>query len=443
MFKHSIQKRLSLGLILLLVVTGLLLAQISLWLMDQGLRSYLQTHLHNQTQTVIAAMLRDEQDKKIILLDEQRLSAAYQRPFSGEYFLINTADQQWRSRSLWDYSLVTSPNAGLQKDLVDGPQAQQLLLYTAHFRHFGKNIVITAAQDYTPMLQAFRRAQLAGIVIGCCALVLLVLLQRYLVLRAFQPLEAVRKQIAQLQQGERSLLDAQVPDELLPLVKQINHLLQHTENTLYRSRTALGNLGHALKTPLAVLFSIANRPELKSHPQLQQDLNQQLQQIQDRISRELARARLSGEALPNAYFNCANEIPDLCTTLKQIHGRDLEIHWTIAKNLKLPWDREDMLELLGNLLDNACKWAKKNVRLTIGQANNVYQIVIDDDGPGVAQELREKVMNRGVRIDEQVQGHGLGLGIVKDIVEYCRGELVLEDNPMQGLRVIVNLPVRV
>lgn len=439
MFRQSIQKRLSFGLIILLILTGVILAQVSVWLMDQGLRRYLQTHLHNETQTLVASMSRQQNS---IVLDEQHISVTYQRPFSGEYFLVNAPDQQWRSRSLWDYPFSVPKNAGLQKTLVDGPQTQQLLVYSTSFRRFGKNIVITTAQDYTPMLQAFQRAQLAGVIIGCCALVVLVLVQRYLIVRAFQPLELVRKQIQQLQQGERSLLDTQVPDELLPLVKQINHLLQHTENTLYRSRTALGNLGHALKTPLAVLFGINNRPELQAYPQLQQDLYQQLQQIQERISRELGRARFGGDALPNSYFNCADEIPDLCATLQHIHGRDLTIHYSITEGLKLPWDREDMLELLGNLLDNACKWATQKVELLVEHSEENYQITIDDDGPGIAEDLRHQVINRGVRIDEQVQGHGLGLGIVRDIVDYCKGELVLEKSPLQGLRVVVKLPIK-
>lgn len=439
MFNHSIQKRLSLGLIIVLILTGLLLAQVSIWLMDQGLRRYLQSQLLNETQTLVSALTRVGQT---IALDEKRISAAYHRPFSGEYFLIDLPGEQIRSRSLWDFTLDAPGNSGLHYKLVDGPGTQQLLIYSTSFRRFGKNITIAAARDYTPMLQAFRRVQLVGAMIGLLALILLVLMQRYLVKRAFQPLENMRKQIEQLQQGERSLLDAQVANELSPLVTQINHLLQHTENTLYRSRIALGNLGHALKTPLAVLYSILNRPELQNYPELQHDLNQQLQQIRERLSHELGRARLSGEALPGAYFNCGEEIPDLCTTLQKIYGEHVQINWNIAEGLKLPWDREDMLELLGNLLDNACKWAKEQVQLQIKQSNMNYEIIIDDDGPGVPPALREQVLRRGVRIDEQVQGHGLGLGIVKDIVEQCKGELELVTSPLQGLRVVIKLPTK-
>lgn len=435
---NSIQQRLGLGLVGLLIITGLVLAQISFWLLDQGLRRYWQTHLHHEAETLLAAIVRGADG---VELDQQRLSASYKRPYSGAYFAIVLPGQQWRSRSSWDYNLLLPKNTGLQADLVDGPEAEALLVYRADFRRYGKNIQIITAQDYTPILQSFHRWQWISAGIGMIALILLVIIQRYLVKRALLPLEKVRAQIAQLQQGQRSSLDQPLIDELKPLVEQINHLLHHTEDTLSRSRNALGNLGHALKTPLAILFSLANRHELNAHPELRDQFRQQLQSMQERISRELGRARLAGEALPGAYFDCEKELPDLCSTLQQIHRRDLHLEWHADAGLRLPWDREDILELLGNLLDNACKWAQRNVAIRIVREQGNYCIAIDDDGPGIAPELHAQVLNRGTRIDEQVQGHGLGLGIVRDIVEHCRGELLLEASPLGGLRVLILLPI--
>ncbi|HSC67108.1 MAG TPA: ATP-binding protein, partial [Cellvibrio sp.] len=230
---NSIQQRLSISLIAVLIVVGLLLAQISLWLFDQGLRRYLENHLHDEAEILVAALARGANGFE---LDPQRISAAYHRPFSGHYFCLDLDGQEWRSRSSWDFSLPEPAQQGLMEDLVDGPQAQQLLIARADYRRFGKNIVIIVAQDYTPMLDSFRRVQWIGGGIGLGALLLLVLLQRYLVARALQPLEQVRIQIAQLQQGQRAQLDAQVPQELQPLVQQLNHLLHHTEDTLTRSR---------------------------------------------------------------------------------------------------------------------------------------------------------------------------------------------------------------
>lgn len=436
---NSIQQRLSLGLISVVLLTGVIVAQLVFWLLDQGQRRYWQTHLHHEAETLLGAIVRGPQG---IELDQQRLSAAYQRPFSGAYFLVVLPEQTWRSRSSWDYELAIPEQAGLRAELVRGPEAEQLLIYRADFRRYGKSINMVIAQDYTPMLQSFRRMQWAGAGIGITALIFLVLIQRYLVQRALLPLEQARTQIAQLQQGQRSMLDQPLPDELKPLVEQINHLLHHTEETLGRSRKALGNLGHALKTPLAILFSLANRHELNAHPELREQFREQLEHMQERISRELSRARLAGEALPGAHFDCEKELPDLCSTLQQIHGRGLDIRWNATPSLRLPWDREDMLELLGNLMDNACKWARQHVELDIHTRDQHYELFIDDDGPGIAPELREQVIARGARMDEQVQGHGLGLGIVRDILEHCGGELALESSALGGLRVAIKLPLK-
>ncbi len=436
---NSIQRRLSLGLIGVLVLVGLLFAQASLWIFDQGLRRYLNTHLQEESESLLAALVRGANG---IELDQQHIGSSYRRPFSGHYFLIAFDQQQWRSRSLWDHALPLTTTPGLQIDLQDGPEAQQLLVYRAQFRRFGKDIVIVVAQDYTPMLDNFQRLQWIGAGLGITALIVLVLLQHYLVARSLRPLETLRVQIAQLQQGKRSTLETQVPDELHPLVEQLNRLTHHTEDRLKRSRNALGNLGHALKTPLAILFSLANRHELNDHPLLRDNLRNQLQQMQERISRELARARLAGEALPGAHFHCASELPDLISTLQLIHRRELQIHWSAPTTLRLPWDREDILELLGNLLDNACKWARQHVQVTIAHhpAQQQFELIIEDDGPGIAEAEREQVLSRGTRIDEQVQGHGLGLGIVRDIVDHCGGTLQLQESALGGLAVVIHLP---
>ncbi|MGJ7474929.1 ATP-binding protein, partial [Pseudomonas fulva] len=251
-----------------------------------------------------------------------------------------------------------------------------------------------------------------------------------------------RQQIAQLQQGQRSQLDAQVPSELVPLVGQINHLLSHTEDSLRRSRNALGNLGHALKTPLAVLLSLASSERLQGLPEVRAQMREQLQQIEQRLARELNRARLAGDALPGAQFACDDELPGLLSTLGMIHGEGLLLSHAVPHGLLLPWDREDMLELLGNLLDNACKWADSEVHLGIAATEEHYQLWVDDDGPGIPHQQRVQVLERGSRLDEEVDGHGLGLGIVRDIVQAWGGKLQLLESPMGGLRVDIQLPRR-
>ncbi|MCY1518916.1 Adaptive-response sensory-kinase SasA [compost metagenome] len=436
---RSIQRRLSLGLAGALLLAGLVLAQTSLWLFDLGLRRYLAEGLRSEAELLLGALVRGPTG---IQLDEQRLNPVHQQPYSGRYFVIELDEQPWRSRSLWDSELAMPAQKGLAPGLLPGPGDQELLAWRGDYRRFGRQVRIAVAQDYTPLLESFRRAQWTGFALGVAGLLLILALQRFTVRRALRPLEEVRQQIAQLQQGQRSELDSRVPDELEPLVAQVNHLLSHTEDTLMRSRNALGNLGHALKTPLAVLVSLADREELRGYPELRATLREQLEQIEQRLGRELGRARLAGEALPGAHFDCAEELPGLFSTLAMIHDRGLDLDWTAPEGLRLPWDREDLLELLGNLLDNACKWAESQVILTIRAGEDGYSLMVDDDGPGIAEDKRNGVLSRGARLDEQVAGHGLGLGIVRDIVEAWDGRLSLQDSPLGGLRVRIDLPQR-
>ena len=436
---RSIQRRLSLGLISVMLIVGLVLAQTSLWLFEVGLQRYLEAGLRDDSENLLVALVRGPQG---LQLDERRLSPAYQRPFSGHYFRIDFADTHWRSRSLWDQDLPQLASAGLQGNLQLGPEGQQLLVLRSDYRRLGQSISISVAQDYTPVRESFQRMRQIGLGLGLAGLLLILMLQRLTVRRALRPLEKAREQIAQLQLGQRSQLDDQVPVELEPLVAQINHLLAHTEDSLKRSRNALGNLGHALKTPLAVLLSLASNPKLDAHPEVRKVLQEQLQQVQQRLNRELNRARLAGDALPGALFDCDGELPGLLATLNMIHGEHLALSYQAAPGLQLPWDREDLLELLGNLLDNACKWADADVRLSVVECAQGFCLAVDDDGPGIPEAQREQVFSRGTRLDEQTDGHGLGLGIVRDIIDAWGGTLSLQESALGGLRVEIHLPGR-
>ena len=435
----SIQRRLSLGLISVLLIAGLVVGQVSLWLFENGLQRYLESGLQNESENLLLALSRGPQG---LQLDERRLSPAYHRPFSGHYFSIQFGDIHWRSRSLWDAQLPRPSHPGLDSKLQEGPEGQMLLVLRSDYQRFGHAVSISVAQDYTPIRESFMQVQRIGLAIGVFALIVILLLQRLTVNRALRPLETARKQIAQLQAGQRSKLDAQVPLELEPLVTQINHLLAHTEDNLKRSRNALGNLGHALKTPLAVLISLAKDSRLDAYPQIQKTLRDQLEQMQQRMSRELNRARLAGDALPGAQFDVDAEMPGLMATLGMIHGGHLELRLNTSPGLHMPWDREDMLELLGNLLDNACKWADAEVELNIRQTAGGYEIEVQDDGPGIPETERDQVISRGTRLDEQTSGHGLGLGIVRDIVDVWGGEMQLETGALGGLSVMIRLPAR-
>lgn len=421
----------------MVVVVGLFLLYSGLWLFETNLKRTLTQDLQEEAEGLLLAMIRGPEG---LQLDSTRVGPRFQQAFSGHYFRIDLPGVAWRSRSLWDAELAWPEDLGLSRELIDGPQGQQLLVFHALYRRNGFPIGISVAQDYTPILKNFQRVRQAGWVVLGIALIILLALQRWVVKRALRPLERSRRQIIQLQHGERQQLDNQAPIELKPLITQINHLLRQTDDTLQRSRHALGNLGHALKTPLAVLESLSRRQELSEHPELQRNLHEAIDQIKQRVFRELAKARLAGDVLPGSHFDCDVELPTLFDTLDMIHPKGLDLRWDTPPDCRLPWDREDMLELLGNLLDNACKWADHRVKLTLAQNADYYDLWIDDDGPGIPEEKRETVIGRGHRLDERSDGHGLGLGIVWDIVNAWQGSAELQDSPLGGLRVHIRLP---
>ncbi len=445
---RSMTRQLSLGLVAALLLVGLAVGGIALWLFDSALRSASTRELARAAERVLAATERGVDGG--VQLRPDRLDASYRRPLSGHYFTVLVDDQQWRSRSLWDSELPLPPTPGLAPGLAAGPAGQSLLLLRADFRRYGRDVTVVVASDYTPIAAEFRRILHWLLALWTLLLLLSLLLQRWWIGRALRPLERARRQLAQLQAGERPRLDDDAPIELRPLVREVNRLLDHTQQALARSRKALGNLGHALKTPLAVLGNLAERDHLferdrvRADPGLQRLLREQLEVMRARVGRELNRARAAGEALPGHRFDTA-ELPLLLQGVRLAHDRALAIDSSVDCGGELPFEREDMLELLGNLLDNAAKWARSRVRLQLARSGDALLLLVEDDGPGIDEGGRERALARGVRLDERggeggPDGHGLGLAIVTDIADLYGGEVALGRSPLGGLRAEVWLP---
>lgn len=435
----SIKRRLNLGLAGAILMVGLILTQLGILLFDTGMRNYFEHDLQEETEYLVSAIVRNQQ---AISLEDQLLNPIYSRPYSGRYFVIEADGNIWRSRSLWDFGFVTANQEGLLPRLVAGPNNQRLLTYRADFQKYGYDLKVTIARDYEPILKSFKSIQYWGIVAIVCALLMILILQRIVISKALKPLGQVQKEIEQLQRGLRTSLDKEVPEELTPLVEQVNQLLIYTGNQLKRSRNSLGNLGHALKTPLAVLMSVMARPEFEQIPKVKHLMKEQLDAIEQLLVRELNKAKIVGDVLPASYFVCDKELPTLIEVLHMVHNERVALAWDSPEGLRLPWNKDDVLELLGNLLDNACKWAASRVTLNITEQPESYLLVIEDDGPGIAEERYQDVLSRGVRLDEQTAGHGLGLGIVRDMVESWHGELQLQRSELGGLKVTVSLPKR-
>jgi signal transduction histidine kinase len=433
----SINRQLSLGLVGSLMLVGLLIAQVALWLFDNALRGVLAHEMELSANRVLAAIERNGDDLQLV---SAHLDDAYRRPLSGRYFLVQARDRQWRSRSLWDNELNMPAAPGLSADLQPGPQQQQLLLWRSDVERYGRPLTIVVAHDYVATRAEFRAMAWALLALWAVALMTLLAIQRVWVMRALHPLESARRQIEQLQTGERLRLDTDAPRELQPLIREINRLLDHTGRVLQRSRDAVGNLGHALKTPLGVLRNLAERDTIRGDSALHALMSDNLAAINDRISRELSRARLAGEVLPGRRFLIETDLPLLIESVRRAQPRDIVITSDIAATGALPCERDDLLEILGNLLDNACKWARGNVALSLRQSAGELEICVQDDGPGIDEAMRDTVLRRGARLDESVSGHGLGLAIVADAVAVYGGSLQLLNAELGGLKVVVRLP---
>lgn len=443
----SLQGRLHLGLGLALSLLMLVLW----WITTTGL-----THIGEQMVTsrmahdgeALLASLQKDPDGQWQLKDTQ-VGHIYQRIFSGHYYLIeiekntseSTNNQQLRSRSLWDFNLKNSVQRYTNtpvKNYHIGPDNQPLLSWHADFIVGQQTVHILVAEDISPLHESLE--QFTQLFAAACVLmlVILLLLQRWLVTRSFSSLNRVAVELESLSEGEITQLTEEVPQEIKPLVEEVNRLLQLLSQRLQRSRNAMGNLAHSLKHPLNLLMQLAAQQPTGSD--IKEELNEQTQQIHQLIERELKRARIAGAGLPGQHFDPNEELPALVDVLERVYqDKLLNIDYEIDQACEYSADRNDMLELLGNLLDNACKWCNQVVLCEIS-CDQGLTIVIQDDGVGCDEEQLALLTERGVRIDESVQGSGLGLAIVKDIVALYQGELEFEASEFGGLKVVVRLP---
>ena len=253
--------------------------------------------------------------------------------------------------------------------------------------------------------------------------------------RGFRQLDAVRADIRRLGRGEAGPLREDVPAEVQPLVRELNHLVTVWQGHLQRSRNAAGNLAHALKSPLQLLMQRGRENDDAT-------VTEQAARMRQLLERELRQARLAGSATAAQRFAPAADIADLVATLKALHrDKTLDIATDIHSPEHLPFDQEDMLELIGNLLDNAAKWARHDIALTVAATDERVRIGVEDDGPGVDPADAETLLARGTRLDERVPGYGLGLAIASDIVKLYSGTIAMKrSETLGGLAVILDLP---
>ncbi len=366
------------------------------------------------------------------------------RPGSGRYFQILVDDGTvLRSPSLDGESLaVPTVNRGRRRVThVAGPHEQDLLISAVGYEFAGRQLTIGVAADLNPVRSQFERLMTHYSRVSVLMFALLVALQVAIVRLAFGTLRRVKADVGRLERGEITQLGERVPAEVLPLVQEINRLLALLTRRLQRSREALGNLAHALKTPLTVLQHMADDDQFQRDPELARQMAEQVSILRSRIDRELRRARVAGGRSTGTPVAVAKEIDALAQTMGKLHReRNLDIACRIDPEAAFSGDREDFMEMCGNLLDNACKWARSRVRVTVHDGG-ALALSVEDDGPGCSPGDLERIARRGVRLDEATEGHGLGLAIVDSIASSYGAELHFGRSPeLGGFAVTVSFP---
>ncbi len=439
----SLQARLSVGLIAALAALTVLAVAIGGYSLRQMAENFVAARLEHDLETVLAALSFDASGQPQLAAD--RLGATFHQPYSGRYYQIETAGGELCSRSLWDTDLTLPPLVAdrVTRTFVTGPQEQRLLLVGRAFRVQNQPVAIAVTEDFTPLETGLQRLLLNFGLIATVLFGALLGLQRLIVRRGLAPLEQVRRELPRLARGEIPHLSIAAPDEVRPLVAELNRLLDLLNQRQRRSRHALGNLAHALKTPLTALTQLAEQPPPSGDATgWWRDLRQQLQHIRALTERELKRARIAGGGAPGQRVLLDREVTDLIATLRRIHrDREIAIEARIPPGSGFAGDRDDLLELLGNLLDNACQWAETRVRLSADADAAHLWLRIEDDGPGCPPDQLDELQRRGTRIDESRAGYGLGLAIAGDIVAQYGGTLRLgRSEALGGFLAEVALP---
>ncbi len=380
----------------------------------------------------------------------------FERAFSGQYWQISPVktktvmEQVARSESLFDSELSipdeiiqqATDKAGANiKATLTGPDNEPLRSLTRIVRLPDQVSVlaITAAADRRPgdrEIARFRMIVAWTLGLFATGLVLAVIIQ---VRMGLSPIYKIRKAIAQVREGEAEKIDGVYPAELMPLTEELNHLLGHNKEVVERARTHVGNLAHALKTPISVLLNETSKNNTGLEKLVQRQASTMARQVDHHLRRAsvAARAQVIGSRTP-----VTEAVSDMQRTLERLFkNKNLKIETQIPPDLIFRGERQDLDELLGNLMENACKWSNGQVKVSASPAEKSFlEISVEDNGEGLPAQKRQAVLARGERLDESAPGSGLGLSIVNDLVGAYGGEFWLEDSPLGGLKVILHLP---
>lgn len=465
MTHRSLRARLAIAAALSITL-GLLVAAVGLVaLFERHVERRIGAELVGQLRQLAAAVQVDSGGA--LSIDPTPSDPRFHRPLSGLYWQVDecqaddpsAADAgvgpddgvgKLRSRSLWD-SLLQMPRDRLSPGAVHahvlpGPSGQTLLVRERSILlddsdKRPRELRIIAAMDYAELTAA--RNAFAADMLPYLGLIALVLgLATWVQIRAgLAPLEAVRRGVNAIRAGQQHRLTDHFPDEVMPLVAEVNALLAAREQAVERARAWTADLAHGLKTPLSALSADAGRLRRQGNPTLAADLEQLAGSMRRRVERELIRARVrSGAPTQQARADIINALRRLLNTLRRTPD-GARVHWQLdaPPEAIVAMAQDDLLELLGNLLENAAKWAKHDVLVTVTAPAGIL-VSVADDGPGVAPEQLHRLCERGLRLDQRKAGSGLGLAIARDVLDAYGGTLEFQLSDSGGLEVRAWLP---
>lgn len=367
-------------------------------------------------------------------------------PSSGLYFQISgDGFDDFRSRSLWDRALdVDQEHGGMGPHVYDSSQfpGEDLRVMERTVRLPGsdvgwKFIVAQARNGLDEQISTLRSTLVKSFAILGIGLIIMATLQTYYGLR---PLRAVRQEIARMRGGMKNRVTEPLPDEIMPMVEELNELVAHNEKQAEEARRHAGNLAHALKTPLTVVMNAATAKA----PDLADTVIREATTMRRQVDHHLARARAVGR---RGSAHCRAEVWPSLQAVERAVARlypDVRIDIAGEKDAMVKVERQDLDEMIGNLVENAAKYGGGSVFVTVGQANSLVEIVVEDDGTGIPQKDRARIFDRGARLDSGKPGTGLGLAIVRDVAEIYDGSVALEESEdLGGLLARLKLPLAV
>jgi signal transduction histidine kinase len=439
---HSLRRRLLLAAFVAITI-ALLAAGVALtFVFERAVRARVVADLGDQIDVLVQAM-RIETDNRLTL-QRQPADPRFERPYGGLYWQLGRDMRvELRSRSLSDQQMAwpgQAPRSGETRwSEMPGPSGQDLIAVE-------RQVMIDGADGATPVrfmvgldaneLEEARLGFFEAVIPSLFAIGLALLAGVWAFLRfGLQPLEWLKTALADVRMDRKAQIEGTFPEEVQPLVAETNALIAARDADLQTARARAGDLAHALKTPLAVMAAQVRTLRLSGHVQAADEIGGEVERLQGVITRELLRARASLQANRRAQAtDIAPAAERTCRALgKLASNAHLHFEVRVPADLRVKVDETDFLEMLGNLVDNAAKWARTTVRVEAQAAGGrMKRITVSDDGPGMAEASIDAAMRRGVRLDEQVPGHGFGLGITRDLVEAYGGQFSVARDPALG-----------